>query len=901
MTISTLLTRSLFTALLLPLGMPNILLAQVTPANDGTGTVVNTNGNQFNIEGGTLSGNGANLFHSLEKLGLNRDQIANFLANPQVQNILTRVVGGDASIINGLIQVAGGNANLYLMNPAGVIFGPNAMINVPGDFVVTTATGIGFGNGQWFKAVGSNDYQTLIGNPSQFAFDLANPGAIFNGGNLTVGEGKNISLIGGTVLNTGTISAPGGDIAIAAIPGTSRVKISKAGNLVSLEVELSPNPDKSKKINPLDLPTLLTEGAIFLENTETNLAQGSVITEGVISAAGTQGGQVALIGQQVSVSKGSIDVSGVNGGGTVRVGGDYQGKGSIPNATTTLVDGKSQIKADGLGQGDGGRVIVWADGNTQFDGKISAKGGLLGGDGGFVETSGKDSLTVSGAVEANAFNGNSGTWLIDPTNITIDNGTGAIGSSLIGASTINNALNSGTNVIITTDIGGSQSGDIIQNSNAAINWSSSSSLTLNADRDITLNGSIEATGSGAVNLNATRAITLNSGSSITTTSGAINLNANQQPTATTGSFDGIYLNNADISSNTGNITLKGKAGNTAGEGILLANGTPSINSHSGNINLTGQAFSNSFVNGGGIVEGVAINPGTVSSTGTITIDGKNNLTNSNGGGVFISAKIGNDPTATGAINISGEGFQFGVFIEGNPVFEPKSLIGNSQSSRDIGISSNSIKLSSTLIEGKGKLFLQPLDPSASIGIGDGATGTFNLDSSKLSTIQNGFNSITIGRSDSSGAINVAGNVTFNDPVTFRSPSGGSINLNSGSTLNTNNNSLTLNAGQDIILNPNSAISTGTKNVQFNAARAITLNSGSSITTTSGTINLNANQGTTSGDFTGIKLDNSNIISSNGNIVLQGKGGEQGNDNHGIELFNNSQIHTIGNGNIAVIA
>jgi filamentous hemagglutinin family protein len=178
MTISTLLTRSLFTALLLPLGTPNILLAQVTPANDGTGTVVNTNGNQFNIEGGTLSGNGANLFHSLEKLGLNRDQIANFLANPQVQNILTRVVGGDASIINGLIQVAGGNANLYLMNPAGVIFGPNAMINVPGDFVVTTATGIGFGNDQWFNAVGSNDYQTLVGNPSQFAFDLANPSGL---------------------------------------------------------------------------------------------------------------------------------------------------------------------------------------------------------------------------------------------------------------------------------------------------------------------------------------------------------------------------------------------------------------------------------------------------------------------------------------------------------------------------------------------------------------------------------------------------------------------------------------------------------------------------------------------------------------------------------------------------
>jgi filamentous hemagglutinin family protein len=437
MTISTLLTRSLAIALLLPLGMPNILLAQVTPANDGTGTVVNTNGNQFNIEGGTLSGNGANLFHSLEKLGLNRDQIANFLANPQVRNILTRVVGGDASIINGLIQVSGGNANLYLMNPAGVIFGPNAMINVPGDFVVTTATGIGFGNNQWFNAVGSNDYQALIGNPSQFAFDLANPGAILNAGNLSVGEGKSISLIGGTVLNTGTISAPGGDITIAAIPGTSRVKISKAGNLVSLEVELLPQSGQALGINPLDLPTLLTEGAQGLgltvpSNATITPTPGTVIASGSIKA--TEGGQVALVGQQVGVINGAIDVSGVNGGGTVRIGGDYQGKGSIPNSLTTVVDQASQIKADALTQGNGGKVIVWADGHTQFNGLITAKGGLLGGDGGFAEVSGKQTLRFDGKVNLSAIQGQFGTLLLDPTDVTISNistGTGN-GDSLNG-------------------------------------------------------------------------------------------------------------------------------------------------------------------------------------------------------------------------------------------------------------------------------------------------------------------------------------------------------------------------------------------------------------------------------------------------------------------------------------
>ncbi|WP_259732394.1 filamentous hemagglutinin N-terminal domain-containing protein, partial [Synechocystis sp. CS-94] len=73
--------------------------------------------------------------------------------------------GGDASIINGLIQVTGGNSNLFLMNPAGMIFGPNASINVPGDFVVTTGSAIGFGNDQWFQAFSDNDYSSLIGNP----------------------------------------------------------------------------------------------------------------------------------------------------------------------------------------------------------------------------------------------------------------------------------------------------------------------------------------------------------------------------------------------------------------------------------------------------------------------------------------------------------------------------------------------------------------------------------------------------------------------------------------------------------------------------------------------------------------------------------------------------------------
>ena len=125
------------------LGTIKPILAQPITSDGSTDTSVTREGNQINITGGQLSNNGANLFHSFDQFGVDANQIANFLSNPSIQNILSRVTGGDASIINGIIQVTGGNSNLYLMNPAGIIFGSNSQLNVPASFTATTATGIG--------------------------------------------------------------------------------------------------------------------------------------------------------------------------------------------------------------------------------------------------------------------------------------------------------------------------------------------------------------------------------------------------------------------------------------------------------------------------------------------------------------------------------------------------------------------------------------------------------------------------------------------------------------------------------------------------------------------------------------------------------------------------------------
>ncbi|HEY9603339.1 MAG TPA: filamentous hemagglutinin N-terminal domain-containing protein, partial [Allocoleopsis sp.] len=239
----------------------NLAVAQsVIPAADGTNTQVNQQGNRFDIHGGTLSQDGANLFYSFDKFGLNSGQIANFISQPQILNILGRVVGGDASIINGLIQVSGGNSNLFLMNPAGIVFGSNAQLNVPASFTATTATGIGFGNTNWFNAFGNNDYKNLVGTPSAFAFDLSQAGSIINAGNLAVSQGQTLTLVGGSVIDTGQLEAPGGTIAIASVPGENLVRINQPGHLLSLEIE--PPRDNNGQIlpvTPLDLPTLLTE------------------------------------------------------------------------------------------------------------------------------------------------------------------------------------------------------------------------------------------------------------------------------------------------------------------------------------------------------------------------------------------------------------------------------------------------------------------------------------------------------------------------------------------------------------------------------------------------------------------------------------------------------------------
>ena len=187
---------------------------------------------QYDITGGTRAG--TNLFHSFGNFGVPNNNIANFLneSGASTSNILGRVTGGNPSNIFGNIQTTGfGNANLFLMNPAGFLFGPTATVNVGGMATFTTADYLRLNDGKLFHAVPNETADGLLSAAPVAAFGFlgSNPAAItVQGSQLAAQPGQGIALVGGNItvqngtLDSGTVqpaklTAPGGQIHLASV------------------------------------------------------------------------------------------------------------------------------------------------------------------------------------------------------------------------------------------------------------------------------------------------------------------------------------------------------------------------------------------------------------------------------------------------------------------------------------------------------------------------------------------------------------------------------------------------------------------------------------------------------------------------------------------------------------
>ncbi len=389
-------------------------------ANPSNPTVVNgqvtfsQNGNVYTIT------NSPSAIINWNSFSINAGELVRFIQQNSSSSVLNRITGQDPSQIMGALE---SNGRVFLINPNGIMFGAGAQINVAGLVASTLAI---------------SDSNFLAGKNKFAAGDVA--GAVNNMGAITTPSGGQVYLIAPDVTNSGIITSPKGEVVLAA--GRS-VQLADSSN-PDMQVVVSAPSDRALNLGDViaqggkigiyaalinqrgklnaNSAVLGEDGKIVLKASRDTLLEAGSVT----SATGVgQGGEVQVLGQRVALTGDArIDASGQTGGGTVLVGGDYQGKNAaVQNAEQVFVGKDAVIKADAIASGNGGKVIVWGNQTAQVYGSIFARGGAAWGNGGFIETSGLQHLDVAGIrVNAGAPKGKNGQWLLDPENIIVNDG-----------------------------------------------------------------------------------------------------------------------------------------------------------------------------------------------------------------------------------------------------------------------------------------------------------------------------------------------------------------------------------------------------------------------------------------------------------------------------------------------
>ncbi|VAX02614.1 hypothetical protein MNBD_GAMMA20-992, partial [hydrothermal vent metagenome] len=447
---------------------------------------------------------------------------------------LNRIFDQKPSEIFGRIEA---NGRVFLMNPNGLVFGAGSVINV-GALVATSLS-------LDADALTPGDYRLMVTGGAE--------GAIINRGVITAASGGSVSLIGSVVKNEGQILADYGQINLASgsqaylsfdgaslmhfsvtgevtkNPGQAAAAVENSGSLVADggRVLLSASAASqvfSEVVNNSGLVRASrienVGGVVTLVGTG-----GNVVNRGVLDARGVggQGGTITVSGERVGVfDTARIDASGNSGGGRIRIGGQAGEDGTVAS-TFTQIGAQTVIRADAGPSGDGGDIRIWAEDTSWAHGTITARGGSVAGDGGFVEISARRGISFAGSVDVSATNGEIGTLLFDPTDIIIhdqvdgpqvnDGVLPNLSDATVGAGLFNigelalEGLASNANIILEA------SNDVILNDLAdnrlALATDSTASLVILADSD--------GDGSGS--------FIMNSGDTIATNGGAIDITA----------------------------------------------------------------------------------------------------------------------------------------------------------------------------------------------------------------------------------------------------------------------------------------------------------------------------------------------------------------------------------------
>jgi filamentous hemagglutinin family protein len=727
--------------------------------------------------------------------------------------VLNRVTGTDPSSILGSLS---SNGRVWLLNPNGVLFGQGARVDVAS--LVTSTLNL-------------NDSDWLAGR-YRFTQGSGPAADIVNQGDLRSSLGGHIALIGGTVRNEGDITAPGGQIVLA------------AGSDIELLDTATPNV--IVKVNAgegsaLNLGQLMAAGGridihaatvnqngivradalqsgpggevVLLARDQLNLGAASQTTangdsggkitlqadqtmvRGEIGATGSQGagGQVQLLGRQVGLLDAArVDASGAGGGGEVLVGGGQQGKDpNVPNAQAVYFGPQASITADATANGDGGRINLWSDQATRAFGSLSVRGGPLGGNGGVIETSGHWLDARPARVDTSAPRGRSGSWLLDPYDITVTDDiyatnqgtdssfTANADSAIVTWNTISSALTSGTQVTVSTSATGAEG---TQAGNISISVLASPSVTVGTG------GSLTFIADGSISIAANSTLDFGGASMpLTFLAGRSGAGVIQLPSTT------ITLQNGDMTF--GGFTTYNKAGGGTFQGATGYDATHPAGVDFNSANLTAQAGTIT-INGGskylGVGAGVSLSNYSSPLANNILINGNTADFGTTGAGISTSLTT---LEAYQTMDLRGMGTTQGIVIgQGTQLILTASSSNSSMRLFGVGLQNEG-----TWLDGSNTPFSLIFDKTGGSVEIDGSTNASNTAAVKI-----------VGPGTSAKVIDVSGSTTGGTTLTIGGV-GTSTELDnaivSANPTDSNGMPFTLQGGQTLTLT-NSQITSG---------------------------------------------------------------------------------------------
>ena len=515
-----------------PVGMPSglqVVQGQAAVAQQGSAMTVT---------------HSANAVLNWQQFSIGAGQSVRFEQPSAASKVLNRVLGQDASQIFGSLS---SNGTVWLLNPNGVLFGAGARVDVAGlmastlrisdadwaagRYMLTGAADGLFGSA---SVVNQGELRTVAGGRVMLVggATVRNQGLIeAPDGQVLLAAGRSVDLVDsalpnlavrvsapqGEVLNLGRVLASGGriDLSAAIVNQQGIVRADSLGAGPGGQVQLLGSQGVDLGAGSLTSASGASGGRVLVDGgSGSTLLAGRLAATGGPGAGGGVGGDVQLLGRQVGLLDGAtVDASGA-AGGTVQIGGGLQGRdASLRNAQAVYLAPAASVAADALGNGAGGTIVLWSDQATRAYGSLSARGGALGGDGGFIETSGGWLDARPASVRTDASAGRHGQWLLDPHDIVITSdapdflisgnpdfrSTGNV--AVLSTATLEAALNANNNVTVSTSLGRSGNGDI-RMLNASLRPAPSSpvSLTLNAHRNITLDFSAVRSDGAALSL-----------------------------------------------------------------------------------------------------------------------------------------------------------------------------------------------------------------------------------------------------------------------------------------------------------------------------------------------------------------------------------------------------------------